>query len=323
MKITDYIREWRERRKAGHVLTDNTQLFCDLQIGGLQFARLLFFNIVDILTDIINDVDFVYSGIKQTLFRSFVVFVDVHGQQVLDLLYYQGFAVIGIDEDYLYLLGSDEYSVQYRDKDVVVEPYNKNLRFYVMRSQTFATLGQSDYQLLRPYLTYADNILNGSNTANERMGVLMAVSPESTSGLPTVPTLTEREKTDFEEKLGGNDTKYGILKRQKSVVLFPRPMRFQTISLSTIDNRLSERLRLCVLAIADRIKVPANQIAMIDSNSSKSLANGTELREGDKAKYKSFRRLLNATFWTFGVRELGLVGLDYIISGEPKEEVTL
>lgn len=323
MKITDYIREWRERLKAGHVLTDNAQLFCDMQIGGMQFARLLFFNIVDILTDIINDVDFTYSGSKQSLFRSFVVFVDVHGQQVLDTLYYQGYAVLAIEDDYIYMLSSDEYSVCYTNKDVIVEPNKRDLRYYVMRSQTFATLGQSDYQVLHPYLKYADNILNGSNTANERMGVLMAVSPESVSGLPSVPTLTKTEQENFEQKLGGNDTKYGILKRQKSVILFPRPMRFQTISLSTIDNRLSERLRLCVLAITDRIRVPANQIAMIDSNSSKSLANGTELREGDKAKYKSFRRLLNATFWTFGVRELGLVGLDYIISGEPREEASI
>ena len=46
--------------------------------------------------------------------------------------------------------------------------------------------------------------------------------------------------------------------------------------------------------------------------------NGSELRVGDAQKYKSFRRLLNATFWLFA-KDLGLGDIDYVIAGEPQE----
>ena len=75
---------------------------------------------------------------------------------------------------------------------------------------------------------------------------------------------------------------------------------------------------MCILAIADSIKVPANQIAIIDSDNSRSLSNGSELRVGDAQKYKSFRRFLNATFWLFA-KDLGLGDIDYVIAGEPQE----
>ena len=55
-----------------------------------------------------------------------------------------------------------------------------------------------------------------------------------------------------------------------------------------------------------------------DSDNSRSLSNGSELRVGDAQKYKSFRRFLNATFWLFA-KDLGLGDIDYMIAGEPQE----
>ena len=71
-----------------------------------------------------------------------------------------------------------------------------------------------------------------------------------------------------------------------------------------------------MLAIADRIKVPANQVGLIDAMSSKSLSNGSELREGDYNKYQSFERLLDCTFVQFA-RDLGLYpGMSEVVQGE-------
>jgi hypothetical protein len=67
--------------------------------------------------------------------------------------------------------------------------------------------------------------------------------------------------------------------------------------------------------------VPANQVGIIDANSSKSFANGSELREGDITKYRNFRRLLSFTFYQMA-EDLGLQ-VDYIIENEPKQELTL
>lgn len=318
-RLSDYIEQWRERNNK-RVLVDNSPLYVDTCITQMPFADAMFYNIIDLLTDICNDTKFVYRGTNAQVFAAFSAFFDTYGQRVMNMLFDNGFAVIKIDRTngvFLRLMDISEYTTETHGARVEVRAIDGG-ELYVMRSPTFCTCGKSDRQLLRPYLKYLDNVLNGSNTANERMGVLMAVSPESVGGAATQPTLTKWEKDEFEELLGGDESKYGILKKQKSVILFPKPMKFQTISLSSIDNRLSERVRMCILAIADRIKVPANQIAIIDSNNSRSLSNGSELREGDKAKYKSFRRFLNATFWLFA-RDLGLGDIDYIISGEPQE----
>ena len=318
-RLSDYIEQWRERYSK-RVLVDNSLLYVDTCITQMPFADAMFYNIIDLLTDICNDTKFVYRGTNAQVFAAFSAFFDTYGQRVMNMLFDNGFAVIKIDRTsgvFLRVMDISEYTTETHGTRIDVRAIDGG-EVYVMRSPTFCTCGKSDRQLLRPYLKYLDNVLNGSNTANERMGVLIAVSPEAVGGAATQPTLTKWEKDEFEELLGGDESKYGILKKQKSVILFPKPMKFQTISLSSIDNRLSERVRMCILAIADRIKVPANQIAIIDSNSSRSLSNGSELREGDKAKYKSFRRFLNATFWIMA-RDLGLGDIDYIISGEPQE----
>ena len=318
-RLSDYIEQWRDRYSKS-VLVDNSRLYVDTCITQMPFADAMFYNIVDILTDICNDTKFVYRGTNAQVFAAFSAFFDTYGQQVMNLLFDNGFAVIKIDRTsgvFLRLMDISEYTTETHGTRVEVRAIDGS-EVYVMRSPTFCAVGKSDRQLLKPYLKYLDNVLNGSNTANERMGVLISVSPESVSGAPTQPTLTKWEKDEFEKKLGGDESEYGILKKQKSVILFPKPMRFQTISLSSIDNKLTERVKMCILAIADRIKVPANQIAIIDSNNSRSLSNGGELREGDKAKYKSFRRFLNSTFWIMA-RDLGLGDIDYIISGEPQE----
>jgi hypothetical protein len=109
---------------------------------------------------------------------------------------------------------------------------------------------------------------------------------------------------------------YGLLNRQRQVMLLPRSMRFDTINLTSIDTRLNERVRVAVLAICDRVKVPANQVAIIDANSSKSLSNGSELREGDFSKYQSFERLLNRTFVKMA-SDIGL-NVDYTIYNKPE-----
>ena len=317
MKIKDYI--YALRTAVANMLLDHGQLYCDLQIGNYKFADCIFYNICDILTDICNDTKFVYRGQQAALFAAFAAFFDTYGQRVMDMLFADGYSVLRVEREqgvYIRLMARDEYHVQ-TEKGGLKVSANDGGEVYVMRSPTFSTLGQSDRALLRPYLVYLDNVLNGSNTANERMGVLMAVSPEGTAA-GNQPNLSKWEKDEFEKELGGDDSKYGILKKQKSVILFPRPMKFQTISLSAIDNRLSERVKMCILAIADRIKVPANQIAIIDSDNSRSLSNGSELRVGDAQKYKSFRRFLNATFWLFA-KDLGLGDIDYTIAGEPQE----
>jgi hypothetical protein len=92
-------------------------------------------------------------------------------------------------------------------------------------------------------------------------------------------------------------------------------MNVQTLSLASMDLKVSEKVKIAILAIAGKIKVPANQVPLIDAMSSKSLSNGGELREGDFNKYQTFERLLNKTFIRFA-EELRLQ-VDYTIYNKP------
>lgn len=318
MKVFRKIRNWFAFSRH-NTTRERGSLFLDARISDMNFATCLFLNVCDILSDICNDTTFIYSGGQRSRFRAFKNFFDACGQQIMDKLYIDGWVVIDVTSDFFYMLDASEYNTkQHADGSVEVYPIDNRRKIYVMKSPTYIATGKSDWQVLHPFLRYANNVLNASSTANERMGIMLAVSPDWNSSLPTDITISKEEREEIEQELGGNGSKYGILRNQKSVALFPRPMRFQTISLASVDNKLTERLKVCVLVIADRIKVPANQIAFIDSNSSKTLANGSELREGDKSKYKSYRRMLNATFWQFAAYGLGLVGIDYTIDREPK-----
>ena len=108
---------------------------------------------------------------------------------------------------------------------------------------------------------------------------------------------------------------YGALSNQSNIMILPREMSWQTINLAGLDLKMQDKVKTAILAIVDRIKVPANQVAIIDANTTKSLANGGEIREGDKLKYKSFRRLFERSFMDLA-RYYGLQ-IDYVIDGEP------
>ena len=212
-RLSDYIEQWRDRYSKS-VLVDNSRLYVDTCITQMPFAEAMFYNIIDLLTDICNDTKFVYRGTNAQVFAAFSAFFDTYGQQVMNLLFDNGFAVIKIDRTsgvFLRLMDISEYTTETHGTRVEVRAIDGS-EVYVMRSPTFCAVGKSDRQLLKPYLKYLDNVLNGSNTANERMGVLISVSPESVSGAPTQPTLTKWEKDEFEKKLGGDESEYGILK---------------------------------------------------------------------------------------------------------------
>jgi hypothetical protein len=95
-------------------------------------------------------------------------------------------------------------------------------------------------------------------------------------------------------------------------------MNWQVINLAGLELRLQEKVKTAILAIVDRVKIPANQVAIIDAQTNKQMANGSEIREGDKLKYKTFRRLFERTFVDMA-RSYAL-RISYAIDGEPVGE---
>lgn len=286
-------------------------------IGCQPFGQTLFRNVVELLTDLANDVAWQNAGVGDTLrFAEWRVFFERNAHLVLWRYYRQGFAVIGMKKDpanpRFQLFEENQYRVVSRGQKNYVESVVDGWDCYVMRSDLFVESGRGDYEELYPYIHFLDNLFNGSNTASEKMGTFIVASPETPTGYNTPVVLSKDQKEVLEKEIA---SEYGSLNKQRQIMLLPRGMKFQTLSLEGIDRRLTEKVRLCVLTICDRIKVPANQVAIIDANSSKTLANGSELREGDLNKYQSFERLLNHTFVRMAM-DIGL-NVNYTIYNKP------
>lgn len=320
MMIIDYIRDLVNSRRKG-VLKMPYSAYYSLGIDErMPFADTLFLNICDLMTDIAPAVQWVNNGGEVYRFAAFKRFFDANGKYALNLIYRRGFVVVGYSNDLsiLRILSDNEYSRYNTPRgNYAVEPIDKTLNCYVMQSQTMAMTGKSDYELLRPFLSMIDNVLNGSNTISKRLGAFVIMSPTQPSGAPMPYVLNKQDKEQLEKEIGEG---YGYLRNQKGVMLLPNAMNVQTVNLASLDNRMIERLKVAVCAICDRVHVPANQVAIIDANSNKTLANGSELREGDIAKYRAFRRLMNQSWWLLA-EALGL-RCDYVIENEPtKQEV--
>lgn len=301
-------------------------------ISALPFGELVFRNIVEMLTDLNNDVTWVNNGNGNLTFAEFVRFFDDEGEAALWRVYRYGFAVVGVqwieekdDEgnivrryvNRLRLLDRDEWVEQQTANDTFIVAKNPDFKVYIIKSQSYRSDAKSDWVLCHPAIEFLDNTLNASNTTVKKMGAVVVASPDNGSMAPTAANLNPDDKKEMEETIS---KEYGLLSRQRQIMLLPRGMRFDTINLCGIDTKMTERVKLNVELIADRIKVPASQIAVIDATAGKSLSNGGEVHEGDRLKYKTYERLLNKTFVAFA-EDLGLK-VTYSIYNKPADAVT-
>lgn len=322
--IRNFIERIRTRNRPNFLRTS-------LLVGGwdgltcLPFGELVFQNIVELLTDLNNDVEWVNAGGKGNMtFAEFVRFFQTEGESVLWMVYRYGYAVIGIKWDdktmaatKIRLLESNEYVEKSTANGVTIEAVDKEWKVYVMKSQTYQVKCASDWTVCRPAIEFLDNTMNASNTSVRKLGAFIVATPETPNSAPAAVKLNPDDKKEMEDEIA---KEYGLLSKQRQVMLLPRGMKFSTVSLTSIDNRLTERVRLNVELVADRLKVPASQISVVDASAGKSLSNGGEVHEGDRLKYKTYERLLNKTFVAFA-EGLGLK-VTYNIYNKPADAVT-
>lgn len=289
-------------------------------LSRLAFGRVVFMNIVELLTDLINDVVLTAEKgrVDVALFAQYKVFVERFGQLALNKTYTDGYCVIGLSPFGFRVMNPDEYTTRTAsDGTFVITSNNPADRCFAIYSETFQTIGVSDAQFVAPFTSYLDNVLNGSNTVSERLGSLVVCSPKNGASAPTAAMLTQEQKEKLEKDLQKD---YGCLHDQNNILLLPREMNFDIINMAGLDQKTNEKARLAILAICDRVKVPANQVAIIDANSSKSLSNGSELREGDFNKYQSFERLFARTLLRLAHEIPGLESVDYTIYNKPTRQ---
>lgn len=322
MKIFDEIK--RRFFRAGQVLNwHGQQPFFNWGFCTHKFADLVWYNICDLLTDLAEDVKMTNTAkvsdaeLQRKIdrkFNAFNAFFYEFGKFVLQKLFDEGYVVIGYNKntELFWQMQPREY-VRLSDTDATfVQPLNPDVVVYVMKSATYIMYQKSDKEMCKGFLDFLDDVLNGSATVSKRLGAVVVASPKNLNSAPTAVVLTKEQKKEIEKDMR---EEYGALSHQSNMMLLPREMAFQTINLSGVDMRMQEKVKTAILAIVDRIKIPANQVAFIDAQSSKALANGGEIREGDKLKYKTFRRLFERTF--ADMARYYQIRMSYTIDGEP------
>lgn len=321
-KITDFInRVFPARFRV---------LFSNLQTGLLggwgfehkDFAGLIWYNICDLLADILEDVQITAEALSDdgmVFFSQFKAFLYAWGRPVLQMLWDNGYCVIGYSNERgrFWIMTQNEYTQVTNGNLASIRPYDDTVQIYVMRSAAYITHQLSDRALCCSWLDFLDDICNSSATVNKRLGALVIASPKNLTNAPTATVLSEEQKKKMEKEVREG---YGSLPKQSNFMLLPREMSWQTVNLAGLDLKTQEKAKMCILAICDRLKVPANQVAIVDANGSKALANGSEMREGDRAKYASFRRVFERTFADMA-RDLG-ISFTYTITGEPTAQQT-
>ena len=302
---------------AGTVLSWNraTPYFRNWDMCRYSFSSLIWYNICDLLTDILEDVTITgTNGAQIAEVASFRSFMYAWGKSILQKLFDDGFVVVAYDRTFLrfWILDATEYRKHTEDGVTIIEAKDETLDVYVMKSATFVVYDKSDREMCSGFLSFLDDVLNGSATVSKRLGAVVVASPKNLTNAPTAIVLNEEQKKKIEKDMRED---YGALSSQSNVMVLPREMSWQVINLAGLDLRMQEKVKIAILAIVDRIKIPANQVVIIDAQSNKSLANGGEIREGDKLKYKTFRRLFERTFADMA-RYYGLQ-IKYVINGEP------
>ena len=320
MRIIDEIKRRFYRR--GQVLVDG-RTGASVHGWGVcnhDFASLIWYNICDLLTDLAEDVKIEDARGAQPLsdegakFAAFRAFFYAWGKTILQRLFDEGYVVIAYQEgaSRFWQMEPKEYTVKTEGDITVIEPHDPTLNVYVMKSSTYVSRNRSDKSICKGFLDFLDDVLNGSATVSKRLGAVVIASPKNLTSSPTAVVLSEEQKEKLEKDMRED---YGALSKQSNLMLLPREMSWQVINLAGLDLKMAEKVKTAILAIVDRIKIPANQVAIIDAQSSKQLANGGEIREGDKLKYKTFRRLMERTFVDMATY-YGLK-ISYAIDGEP------
>ena len=314
MRILDEIK--RRFFRSGEVINWSAQpWFNDWGFCRHKFSELIWYNICDLLTDLIEDVKLTNENSSDLAkFVAFKVFVYTHGKQVLQRLFDEGYVVLGYNPkvQIFWQMRESEYTKISENDVTIIKPKDENVQAYVMKSSTFVTYAKSDRSICKGFLDFLDDVLNASATVSKRLGAVVVACPKNLNNAPTATVLTEEQKKQMEKAIRED---YGALSSQSNVMILPREMNWQVINLAGLELRMQEKVKTAILGIVDRIKIPANQVAIIDAQGSKQLANGSEIREGDKLKYKTFRRLFERTFADMA-RFYGIL-ISYTIDGEP------
>lgn len=302
-------------KPLNYIPVRKSQKSYDINIGSLDFATIVFENVCDLLVDLVSDTTLTLKSGNPTTFKAFSHFFNRDGKRTLVDIFVNGYAVIGYIDGKFEILDTGDYYKKTDGKklEFVHRDTYWQGRIIVFEGEHHRIYQMSHLEKLKPFMQLLDNVLNASNTITKKLGVSIFATPRTVSGMNTVSKLLPHEIKDLEKNTEKN---YGALDTQKIIHFLSDDLRFEVINLAGQNLGLNEKMRIAVLAIADKIKIPANQVSLIDANTSKAFANGTEMKEGDFQKYQAFERLLQSTF--IELAKMLQIDITYNIYNKPK-----
>ena len=285
----------------------------NFQIGNFKFAEVIFENITEILIDLQSDTSLIFKGGNDISFDIINLFFKKEGKKFLYYTYRYGRVFLTFEGNALTIADPiDIYKETKGDYDYFFSKKNKAKRVIVFDSEHYQMYGKSHFDKLFPFFDLLNNILNASNTITKRLGVAVFATPVTPGSSSFTGNLTPEQKKKIEQEL---ENTYGALESQNILHILTEDLKFNQINLAGQNINLTERSKIAILTIADKIKVPANQISLIDASTSKAFANGSEILAGDFQKYQSFERLLVSTF--FPLAEILGCTISYDIYNKP------
>ena len=287
----------------------------DINIGSLDFATVIFENVCDLLVDLVSDTTLELKSGNPKTFKAFSDFFYRDGKRTLVDIFVNGYVVIGYVNGKFKILDTDEYYKKTDGKKLEFTHRDSSWQgeIIVFEGEHHRIYQMSHLERLKPFMQLLNNVLNASNTVTKKLGVSVFATPRTVSGMNTIRKLLPREIEELEKS---TEKSYGALDTQKIIHFLSDDLRFEIINLAGQNLGLNEKMRIAILAIADKIKCPANQIGLIDANTSKAFANGTEMKEGDFQKYQAFERLLISTF--VELAKMLQIDITYNIYNKPK-----
>lgn len=264
-------------------------------LGNFKFAEVIFENITEILIDLQSDTSLIFQGGNEISFDIINLFFKKEGKKFLYYTYRYGRVFLIFEDNALTIAEPADIQKETRgDYDYFFSKKNKAKRVIVFDSEHYQMYGKSHFDKLFPFFDLLNNILNASNTITKRLGVAVFATPVTPGSSSFTGNLTPEQKRKIETEL---ENTYGALESQNILHILTEDLKFNQINLAGQNINLTERSKIAILTIADKIKVPANQISLIDASTSKAFANGSEILAGDFQKYQSFERLIVSTFY--------------------------
>ena len=285
----------------------------NFQIGNFKYAEVIFENITEILIDLQSDTSLIFKGGNDISFDIINLFFKKEGKKFLYYTYRYGRVFLIFEGNVLTIAEPFDIQKETRgDYDYYFLKKDKAKRVIVFDSEHFQMYGKSHFDKLFPFFDLLNNILNASNTITKRLGVAVFATPVTPGSSSFTGNLTPEQKKKIEDEI---ENAYGALDSQNILHILTEDLKFNQINLAGQNINLTERSKIAILTIADKIKVPANQISLIDASASKAFANGSEILAGDFQKYQSFERLLVSTI--FPLAEILGCSITYDIYNKP------